>query len=176
MIHFKNHKKIVALYSQNGFTFIELMLALFIMATSLSALFGLQNTIFTYLVRAYNRTSRMIIIKKNLMDRMLEIEEEGTRGTEYVEHPETKIDWSEKKIRPEGPYEGMQYLYLTQVKGSWKILGKEYKDTMIGISFRPLRKNLKKKNRRRKIRKLKNLMLKMLALKRVEISNDQTRI
>ena len=137
MIHFKNHKKIVALYSQNGFTFIELMLALFIMATSLSALFGLQNTIFTYLVRAYNRTSRMIIIKKNLMDRMLEIEEEGTRGTEYVEHPETKIDWSEKKIRPEGPYEGMQYLYLTQVKGSWKILGKEYKDTMIGISFRP---------------------------------------
>jgi len=60
MIHFKNRN--------NGFTFIEVVLAMGIVALLLTSLFTLQNTMFTNVINSHFKISRLYLIKNFLFD------------------------------------------------------------------------------------------------------------
>jgi len=130
MIHFNLHRQ------NSGFSFVELMIALFIISTTLSALFNLQNAVFSRLVQSYYRATRILLLKKTLMERMFDIsDQEQHEGSEKIKDPSTDIVWKEHKIPAHGSYEYIGNLYRIHVTGSWTtMLGKRTED-VIGIRF-----------------------------------------
>ena len=132
MILFKTHNP------KPGFSFVELMIALFIIATTLSALFGLQNAIFNRLVQSYYRVSRIFPLKKMLVERMFDLaEEEKAEGKESIEDPRTTLTWKDTKVPAQGAFENVFHVERIHVQGRWKTMLGDRTEDMLGIRYVP---------------------------------------
>ncbi len=131
MINSRSHKK-------NGFTIAELMIAIFIIATSLGALFGLQNAVFRRIGQAYLRVTRVFISKKMLMD---EVTSEAERVTpleeEEIADPRTTLKFIGKKVSDDSVFKKFPDMYLLRVESEWPTLTGQRKENLVAFIYKP---------------------------------------
>src|SRR3989304_7477473 len=127
-----------SLNQKSGFTFVELMIALFIISTTLSALFSLQNIVFSRLMQSYHRATRIFLSKKISIEKMYDLDQkEEETGKESIDDPKTTITWKDSKISPQGMYENMANLYKIHVQGKWTTFSKDQTEDLLSIKYVP---------------------------------------
>lgn len=113
MIHSKNH-------NNQGFTLIEIMFALFMVATVLSSILNLQDVVFTSVVNSSRRLQRMFMIKEYLFNRLFDEEQsDKTQETITREKPLTTLDYQEKKVAEKSSLAKLPNMISLTVTASW---------------------------------------------------------
>lgn len=120
-----------------GFTVIEAMVAIAIIALSLGSLFTLQTTIFTRLGQAYMRVSRFFIAKNMLMEEV--VDQEGPVSSvreEQIKDPKTKLTLTGKKVE-DPAFKQFPHLQRIQVTSEWATMVGKQREILVSFVYRP---------------------------------------
>lgn len=128
-----------------GFTFIEIMLTIFMVGFLLTAVLGLQETVFSGVITYASSFERIFLLKDQLFkaafarakDRTLE---EQKKETTKIENPITTITYEQKKPQKESALQKFDNMMIEQVNASWQTFRGEQQETMISYVFMPPRK------------------------------------
>src|SRR5688500_6427581 len=92
MIHFKNQN--------NGFTFIEVVIAIAITALILTSLYTLQTTMFNNIIKTHFKTARIFWMKNFLLDEdnLKKVQKEKKPLEKNLEDPKMKMKYELKKL------------------------------------------------------------------------------
>jgi prepilin-type N-terminal cleavage/methylation domain-containing protein len=107
MIPFKNHK-------QSGFTLVEIILALFVMASLLSSILNLQDIVFSSVVSSSRRLHRVFMMEYFVFSR------EQDEDKKTIDSPPTEIAYEEKKVDEKSSLIKLQNMVKRKVSASWK--------------------------------------------------------
>ena len=130
MIVFKNH---------DGFSIIEIVVTIAIIGTTLMALFGSQSASIRSVTRGHQAVIRLYTIKNQIIKQgMQPSSDEPAKTIEgQITKPKTTLKYKVKNIPFESALAPLKNLYLVQVSGSWRTLGKEFKELFVNLLFVP---------------------------------------
>jgi prepilin-type N-terminal cleavage/methylation domain-containing protein len=134
MIHSKNH---------NGFTLIEVLLALSLMAMILTPILISQNTIMFSVDYFKGRLQRIMLAKNYLIFAHKNALQDKTTGPRTIENPATTLSY--KKEKTSGTI-AKQYkdTYRETVLIEWTKDNNKKQDTLISFIFKPAKKTEQK--------------------------------
>ena len=131
MIHFKNHK--------SGFTLIEVMLALMIVAFALTPVFSLLTTVMQR-VRSSAVKYSWIVMAKNVLYEAHQ-KQDPTAQTFSLEKQEIDFDGMltyslEKEVNQKSSLKGLQGLHPEKVVISWTELGQKKRQQLVSFVYK----------------------------------------
>lgn len=122
--------------SKHGFTLIEVVLAVAIMAAILTPLFISQGTTLLSIGTFSDRYRRIIAAKSYLLGACKDQSEHKKTEARHLEEPPTTLTYTREKLS--GPL-GKQFkdMYRQQVKIQWTEGTRTYSDVLVGLVFDP---------------------------------------
>jgi Tfp pilus assembly protein PilV len=134
-MNLKNHEQI-------GMSFIEVIVALFVMGTMLSSLLLMQGTIFSGLVTESSLLGRVFLLEDYLSRRAFAREKNEKEAfkspkMEKINQPETTIAYTLKKPSKESSLKGLEQLMIEHCSAAWNELAQKQKESMITFLFKP---------------------------------------
>jgi prepilin-type N-terminal cleavage/methylation domain-containing protein len=134
MIHSKNH---------NGFTLIEVLLALSLMAMILTPILISQNTIMSSVSYFANSLQRIMLAKNYLVSAHKNALQDKTTGPRTIENPATTLTYA--KERTTGSM-AKQYkdVYRETILIEWTEDTNKRQDTLVSFIFKPEKKTEQK--------------------------------
>ncbi|MGE0206656.1 MAG: hypothetical protein AB7R69_02290 [Candidatus Babeliales bacterium] len=136
MKNFKNHNK-------SGMTFIEVVIATFIVGSLLSSLLLLQNTTLFSVGRFIGQSERIFLLLNRLDQAAFERarhEKEPKKEPKKKEPSETKIMYEQKKIAKESSLKNIKNLVIEKVTAEWEYGNRSFKESMITFLYKPEKK------------------------------------
>lgn len=135
MKNLKNH-------NQAGFSFIEVVLAVFISGAMLSSLLLLQGTIFSGLVTVSSRLGRTLLLK-DYLSQVAFAREKREKGaskspqTKKINKPETTMRYELKKPSGESSLKSLEHIMIERCTGQWTEFAQKQEEAVITFLFKP---------------------------------------
>ncbi len=128
--------------AHTGMTFIEVVLAIFIIGSLLSSLLLLQSNIVRAVWQFSSRANRILLLKNRLMQALLEQEkkEKESPKEKKVEEPKTTITYEQKKISKDSALKKFENIVIEKVSAQWQEWDTKQKETMITFLYKPEKK------------------------------------
>jgi prepilin-type N-terminal cleavage/methylation domain-containing protein len=130
----------------DGFSFIEVMLALLIVGSVLSSIFLLQQTVLDSVTNYAARWERIILLKKRLMQATIDRAKEGLYGAstkktkEEIQKLQTTISYDLKKAPKDSALEKFPSIMIETASAQWQEWYGKRKETMISFLYKPEQK------------------------------------
>ncbi|MEX0672117.1 MAG: prepilin-type N-terminal cleavage/methylation domain-containing protein [Candidatus Babeliales bacterium] len=130
MIRFKN---------RDGFSLIELIIAIAIMSTTLIALFGSQSGSLRSVLRRHQTFLRLYLIKNQLREyEMQPLSQDPIKIIEKeTSHPKTMLRYTIKNVPLESSLAPLKNIYLGQASGSWRVMRIPFDEQFVTVLFAP---------------------------------------
>lgn len=130
---------------KSGFTFVEIMLAMFMVGFLLTSLLGLQETVFSGVVKYASRFERLFLLKDQLFAAALARAKDPSVKNDKKEpvekeNPPTTLTYTEKKPAKQSAISKYANITVQKAQASWQIFTGEYKQVLISYIFAPDRK------------------------------------
>ena len=141
MINFPDQNK------KNGFTFIELVLAVTIIGIAMISLFNLQSSLFNSAIKQHSRIIRIFNIKNLFFD--YEVNEKIIKDKSLkkdIQDPATKISYEMIKPKDKSTLKKFEDIYLLKAIGSWERMKKEQEEIIVSLLFNPKPPSKEKKS------------------------------
>ena len=133
-MYFKNHKQV-------GMTFIEVVLAVFIIGSLLSSLLLLQSNVVKNVSLFTARSNRTFMIKDTLVQAEIDREMQKEPAKEQkIDDPKTTITYEQKKISKDSSLKKFEDIVIETVSAEWDEWGSKRKETMIKFLYKPEKK------------------------------------
>jgi hypothetical protein len=133
-------------HTKPGFTFIEVVLALFMVSGLLTAIMLLQGTIFRNLVGFSNSLQRIFYLK----NKFAQVEHARAQGTDLpklgkedvqkIENPPTTITYVLKKPSSKSALKEFSSAAIEQATAQWQEFGREQKEVLVSFLYYPPKK------------------------------------
>jgi Tfp pilus assembly protein PilV len=125
-----------------GFTFTEVALAVFMVGMLLTAIIGLQMTVFQGFATTSSRLQRIFLLKKKLSEMYQERINKTWKATEKeqlqeIKDPATTINYSVKKPSKESALNTFKNVHIEYVQAQWEDIGFKQKEMIINIIYYP---------------------------------------
>lgn len=120
----------------DGFSFMEIILAMAILGIVLTGLFSLQSGVFTAATREHSIISRIFFIKNMFFDTELNkklVKEKNV--TKNLADPVTKLTYQASKPNDKSSLKRFENINLLKAKGSWTLF-RDYDETLVTVVFR----------------------------------------
>jgi len=127
MMNFKNQT-----VNNPGFSFVEVVMAMAIMAIILTSLFGLQNTAFNSALREHALISRIYYIKNLFFDTV-----PNKIIKKSLPDPETKLEIITMPAKSPEIVKRFENMYIVNANGQWKIQNKNYQEVLTMLLYLP---------------------------------------
>jgi hypothetical protein len=129
-------------HNQDGMSFIEVVLAVFIIGTSVTALLLLQGTSFSGLTTMGARLERIFLMKEYLSTKAFDRakKEKGTNQSpqkKTINEPKTTITYELKKPSRESSLKEQEHIKIEQCTAEWDEFATKMQETMITFLFKP---------------------------------------
>ncbi len=137
MIHFKN------LNNGDGFTFIEVSLAVLMLGIMLTAALGLQNSSFTTIVKYSERLRSVLMLKNVLFDAAYaRAQNKGYAQEEkkVTEPIETSLRYSAQKVPQNSSLASFADIFIEKADATWSGVIRQNKETLITFLYQPPKK------------------------------------
>jgi Tfp pilus assembly protein PilV len=141
MIHFKNHN------NGDGFTFIEIVLAVLMLGIMLTSALGLQNSSFTSIVKYSERLRAVLLLKNVLFDASYAraqnkgYAQEEKKVSEIIE---TTLRYSTQKVPQNSALAPFADVIIEKAEATWSGILQENKETLITFLYQPEKKEKEK--------------------------------
>ena len=122
---------------RQGFTLIEVVLALAITSTTLVALFTLQATLFRSTFSSYNRIIRLYWIKNLFVENMQNPLKAGEKRESAVRRPAINLTIDARSIPQESDASSYSRDLLVTALGSWQYFGRTTKEKLVSFFYVP---------------------------------------
>lgn len=132
MKHFKNHNL------QSGLSFIEVILAVFMVGSMLSAALLLQSNSFFHIAESSTRFARIIMLDNKLMElaRSKEAKKKPTLpAQEKITDPATTINFKSKQPSEKSSLKNCKGIAVDQIKAEWSLQGKQLEETLVMVNL-----------------------------------------
>lgn len=126
--------------NSSGFTLIEVLLSIALVAIVLGPIYILQHTIFNNTVRATDAVDRMFIAYSFLLDAQKQkaAGAQQKKITKTIADPKTELKYEIKELGGDSSLsKRFNHLYVEQVSYNWSTLGLPYSDAYALIVFEP---------------------------------------
>ena len=138
--------------NQPGISFIEVILAVFIVGTVLTSLLLLQGTAFSGLATISARLDRVFIIKEYLAQKVIartkkEKGAEKSPQTKKIDDPKTTITYELKKPPRESSLKLQEHIKIEKCTAEWDEFALKLRETMITFLFKPDHSNPQEKEK-----------------------------
>jgi len=132
MIHCKNHNK-------DGFTFIELILAVTMIGICITAIFTLQTSLLTSVAERSDAIRRVLYTKNLLYEYMYKISPETIANpqTKKVEEPSMQVILQAKPIPDKSKLHQFQHVYIIWADQSWQRNTIKYDQKLVTFALIP---------------------------------------
>lgn len=132
MIHCRNHNK-------DGFTFIELILAVTMIGICITAIFTLQTSLLTSVAERADAIRRILYTKNLLYDYMLDLNPQtiAQPQTKKVEDPSMQVVLQAKPMPERSKLRQFQHIYILTGNASWQRNAISYDQTLVTFAFVP---------------------------------------
>ena len=128
-----------------GFTLIEVLLALAILAGSVFFLSDMQIKSMFRVFKSRDEIDRVFLIKKDLYSAYFKLPKDGKPVVNKVENPKTKIVTELVEIGKKSEFKDFaDKLQVIQAEGQWVSVEEKYSKKMISFIFKPKEKEKKK--------------------------------
>jgi len=141
MIHFKDHN------NADGFTFIEVVLAVLMMGIMLTAALGLQNSSFTSIVKYSERLRSILLLKNVLFDAAYaRAQNKGYAQDEkkITDTIETTLRYSTQKVPQNSALHTFDNIVIEKAEATWSGVVRNNKETLITFLYQPPTKEKEK--------------------------------
>ena len=137
MKHFKN-------LNASGFTFIEVMFAVMMVGTLLSAVFTLQNTSFNSIVSFSNRLRRVFMLRNWLGEnRIVKAKGKKEATSKKIDDPETKMSIKTEIISKKSSLNNIKNVMVQNISAEWQGGIQKQKESLVSLFFKPPEKKKK---------------------------------
>lgn len=136
MIHFKDH-------NGDGFTFIEITLAVLMLGIMLTAALGLQNSSFTSIVKYSERLRSVLLLKNVLFDAAYaRAQNKGYAQEEkkVTEPIETSLHYSTQKVPQNSSLAPFADIVIEKAQATWSGVIRQNQETLITFLYQPPKK------------------------------------
>lgn len=132
MMNFKN-------LNEDGMTFIEVVLAVFILGSLLSSMLLLQSNVLKNVFEFSSRSERMLFMKDRFVKAALarEKKEKEDIKPQEIEEPKTTIRYEQKKPSKDSSLKNLNDIIIEKVTAEWDRWGTKEKETMINFLYKP---------------------------------------
>ncbi len=125
----------------DGFSIIEVIIAIAIIGTTLLALYASQSASARSVLRGHQTIQRLYLIKNQIYAQQTKFSEEVERTVEEkIAKPQTDLMYRVQKIHSESHLAQLQNLYSVQASGTWRMMGISFKKIFVGLLFNPPKK------------------------------------
>jgi Tfp pilus assembly protein PilV len=137
MKNFKNHN-----HTFSGMTFIEVVLAVFMLGSLLSSLLLLQSNVLKNVFQFSSRAERVLLMKDRLIKAALsrEKKEKEEKKIEEIKEPLTTINYELKKLSEDSSLKIFKNIVIEKVTAEWDYWGTKEKESMITFLYKPEKK------------------------------------
>lgn len=138
MIHFKN------LNHSQGFTFIEVALAVLMLGIMLTAALGLQQSSFTSILKYSERLQHILLLKNVLFDAAFARAQ--NQGYDHLEkkEDETSLHYATKKISENSSLRTFENVFIETAQTTWAGVLRTTTESLIHFVFKPAKKEKEK--------------------------------
>jgi len=130
---------------RSGFTLLEVMVAIGIIAIGFTPILLLQNTVLTQVSGMGQRLHRIFFAKEFIFTAR-EKREEGTAQfylEQQLPYPPTKLLYRSDPVDNEPKFDGLRGLYSEQVIASWQNGATREREVLLTFGFEPVREQKK---------------------------------
>lgn len=141
MTHFKSHNHC------QGFTFIEIALAVLILGIMLTAALGLQHSSFASIIRYSERLQHILLLKNVLFDAAFaRAQQQGYERLEKKASGEdtTSLKYSAKKVAQNSSVHSFENILAETAQAAWAGPLRTNKETLISFVYKPEKKEKEK--------------------------------
>ena len=129
-------------HRQAGFSFIEVVLAVFISGAMLSSLLLLQGTIFSGLVTVSSRLGRTLLLKDYLSQVAFAREKKEKEAlkspqTKKIDVPETTMRYELKKPSKDSSLKFFEHVMIERCTAEWTEFAQKRDESVITFLFKP---------------------------------------
>lgn len=125
-------------HKNNGFTLFEVMAALTIMGSAITAVLTLGSSLFQAAVKSTGSFERMVHMK-NLMNEAHEKKwwESDKKITRTIEHPALELTYSVQPIAEKTALKSIKNMVVEKVEVEWSDKKSQRKDTLVCFTYKP---------------------------------------
>jgi prepilin-type N-terminal cleavage/methylation domain-containing protein len=129
MIHSKN----------NGFTLIEVLLAMALVGVVLTPIYSLQNSIFNQVLKMANAVDRMFVAYDFFLDVQNEADEKDQKKiTRKIDDPSTELIYEIQDVSKDSVLQkDFNNLYIEKITWDWQDGNKKRSNQFINVLFEP---------------------------------------
>lgn len=141
MTHFKNHN------NGDGFTFIEVVLAVLMLGIMLTAALGLQNSSFTTIVKYSERLRTVLLLKNALFDAAYaRAQNKGYAHDEkkVTDTVERTVRYSTQKISEKSSLHAFADVVIEKAEATWSGVIRQNTETLTTFLYKPEKKEKEK--------------------------------
>lgn len=132
MKHFKSHSV------QHGQTFIEIVLAVYMIGSLLSALLLLQSSVFSHVATSVARMNRIILLENYLFDIDLDARiEKKTESKRTVQNSSTKLSYTASAAKTESDIQRFKNIEIIRLNAVWDQSHTQAQESLIAFRYRP---------------------------------------
>lgn len=125
--------------NKDGFTFIELILAVAMIGICITAIFTLQTNLLTSVAERADAIRRILYTKNLLYDYMLGLNPQNIAQpqTKKVEDPNMQVVLQAKPVPDKSKLRQFQHIYILTGNASWERLGIKYEQPLVTFTLVP---------------------------------------
>ncbi|MEX0848691.1 MAG: prepilin-type N-terminal cleavage/methylation domain-containing protein [Candidatus Dependentiae bacterium] len=128
----------------NGFTLIEVLLAMTLVGVVLTPIYSLQNTVFTRVLKMVNAVERMFVAydffldEENVLRQNRKKKKEQKKITKKIDDPSTELIYEVQDVPKDSALQkNFNNLYIEKTTWDWQEGNKKRSDQFINILFEP---------------------------------------
>lgn len=122
----------------SGFTLIETIIAVLIIGTSITVLFGLQSLLIKGVFFSHNIVERMIYIKNIFVKAEKdELYKKKEPTIKKISDPEMTLTYQAQELKDKKEFERFRYIVQEQVKAVWGNIFTKHQEIFVSFKFVP---------------------------------------